>query len=273
LEFEIGNLVYFGPLPDSLLAALASKQLRTIPNNSSEKLDCSVGGKMLVSSRTSARLAVAVSLLFAFAGFASPEQVGSTATACSCQGTTSASTTDIRKAEKEVDRAQADVAKACQARQRAAMKAERSGDQAKANAKLEKYNAILQKRQCELSQAQARLNSLQGNTAVARNSTEETQTNIAEAEPAPVAPAPAPSIPETEQPQSNLAESAPPAPAPSAPSTESTQSNQPTQSIASNSEPQNTEPRELPRTAGSLDLLGLVGLLSMGGYFTTFLRR
>jgi hypothetical protein len=42
---------------------------------------------------------------------------------------------------------------------------------------------------------------------------------------------------------------------------------------ASNSQPQNEEPKELPRTAGSVDLFGLIGLLSMGGYLTTLPRR
>lgn len=209
---------------------------------------------MFVSSRVSARLAVAVGLLFALATFVPPAVRASTSKHSAQEVTTdSASSKDIKKAEKEVDKAQQDLAKACRARQRA----ERKGDQAK----LEKYDAMVQRRQCDLSRAQARLDTLRGNTAVARN-TVETQTDIAES--APVTPPAEAALP---APEPNIAEPLPPA----TPAPEQEQSNTSTQSIASNSAP--PAPTELPRTAGSLDLYGLIGLLSMGGYFTTLRRR
>src|SRR5262249_51991218 len=157
----------------------------------------------------------------------------------------------------EVDRAQREFARACKAQQHAALRAQREKDQAKANADLEKYNVRLEKKQCALAQAQARLNSLEGNTAVALN-TQETQSTVVVPEPAPAGQAPEPeqvpppaATPEVEQ--SNVVPPAAP------PATESTES------VATNSQSESTMvPSELPKTAGSLDLLGLIGLLSMG---------
>lgn len=232
---------------------------------------------MHVSPRVFAKQAAVAGLLFAFTGFASPaihkhSTQTDAATACSCNSTSTASPKDIKAAQKEVDKAQKEFAKACKAEQHAAMKAQRKGDQAKASAKLEKYNAKLEKKQCELAQAQARLDLLRGNTAVAQN-TQETESGIALSKPGPSVQPPEEPVPvppsATEEDQSNIAETTPPPVPP--PSTESTQTNE---SIASNSQQQDTEtPRELPRTAGSLDLLGLIGLLSMGGSLSTFLRR
>jgi hypothetical protein len=227
---------------------------------------------MYVSPRFSAKQAVVVGLLFAFTGFATPaidaegkhsKDLGAT---CSCNSTSAANPKDIKEAQKEVDKAQKEFARACKAQQHAALRAQREKDQAKANAELEKYNVRLEQKQCALSQAQARLNSLEGNTAVAQN-TQETQTTIAVPEPAPAvqasepeqAPLP-PATPEVEQ--STVTPPATP------PATESTES------VATNTQSENTTvPSELPKTAGSLDLLGLIGLLSMGGSLSIFLRR
>jgi hypothetical protein len=37
--------------------------------------------------------------------------------------------------------------------------------------------------------------------------------------------------------------------------------------------PEPEKPKELPKTSSPMDLLGLVGLVSMSGYMTRFFRR
>ena len=162
---------------------------------------------------------------------------------------------DVSKAQKDAEHAQHEAAEACKRQQRAAAKAQKKIDQAyeNGNHEVDEANAKLEKRRGEYSEATAKLESLQSsNEAVASNTTTTEESEIMRSKPEPVAPAaPAPSI---ETPSTSEAAPAP-APAPEA-----------TQAM---SQP----PKELPKTASPLELLGLIGLASsISGYVTRRFR-
>jgi len=161
---------------------------------------------------------------------------------------------EVAKAQKEALHAQHEAAEACHKQQAAIDKANRKiADQyAKQQKKIDKANAKLNDRAADLHEANSRYESFFGGSSEA----------VAEATPQPA--------PEVKQPEpAPLAETTPEQPTvqdrvaileiPAAPSTE----------------PAPVEkPKELPRTASPLSLIGLLGLMSMSGYTTTrFFRR
>jgi len=166
---------------------------------------------------------------------------------------------EVRKAEKAAEHAQHEAAEACKRQQKEAAKAQDRIDKAvaKGDHEVAEANAKLQTRTQEWSQANEEYAALtqqqQPQESVAE--VKETEIEIQQAKPTPVEPTPTPeaqAIPEptpAPAPESTVAQ-AEPAPAP-APET----------------------PKELPRTASDLNLLGLVGLLStMTGYLTRYFR-
>ncbi len=190
---------------------------------------------------------------------------------------------DVKKAQKAAEHAQHEAAEACKRQQKAVAKAQHELDEAeaRANAKIDDANAKLQQRNSEYQEERAKLESLSGpNEAVAQTNpqtqpdigTTQTQPDTgvmrSKPEPQPAEPAqPAPSTqptPSTDQNREMPSATPTPAPTPAPPAAPSMTESEQTQS----------KPKELPKTAGSLDLLGLIGLASMtGSYLTRFFRR
>jgi hypothetical protein len=189
---------------------------------------------------------------------------------------------DVKKAQKAAEHAQHEAAEACKRQQKAVAKAQHELDEAeaRANGRIEDANAKLQKRNDEYREEQAKLDSLSGgpNEAVAQTTPQTppesgmTQTP-SESDIMRSKPEPEPSAPVTQPtPQPNVESQAPsvaaptppPTPAPAPAPTESMQQPEQTRS----------KPTELPKTAGELDLIGLIGLASItGSYLTRRFRR
>jgi hypothetical protein len=165
---------------------------------------------------------------------------------------------EVSKAQKDALHAQHEAAEACQKRQKAIAKAQHELDEkyAKEQARIDKANDHFNHEVGEFQEANAKYESFYGGPSEA----------VAEVTPQPV-PQPAPEITRPEP--APLAETTPQQPTveeqvaivqpPPAPSTEAA----PVE-----------KPKELPRTASPMSLIGLIGLLSMSGYTTTrFFRR
>ena len=163
---------------------------------------------------------------------------------------------DVSKAQKEALHAQHEAAEACKRQQKAIAKAQHELDEkyAKEQSRIDSANAKLNKRASELQEANAKYEGFYGGPSEASAGTEpqpepEIRTKpepTPEATPEPptppeVTPAPAPEVTPTPAPEV----------APSAPVPES-----------------NLEkPKELPKTASPLDLIGLIGLVSSAGSY------
>jgi hypothetical protein len=162
---------------------------------------------------------------------------------------------EVKKAQKEAEHAQHEAAEACERQQKAAQKAQERIDKAaaKGQADVDAANAKLQDRNSEWAEANAKLESLSGTTEAVAQTTPEAQCEPAitraKPEPAPepaVQPAPEPKVEE------EVAVIQPETPAPI----------------------EEPKPVKLPKTASPLDLIGLIGLLSLtGGSVSRFFRR
>ena len=169
---------------------------------------------------------------------------------------------DVHKAEKANEHAQHEAAEACKRQQKAAAEAQRKIDAAYAHGthEVDEATAKVNQRYSEWTEEYAKLNSLNGPGEATAETQPQPESEIRtkpeptpEATPEPptppqVTPAPAPEVTPTPAP-----EVAPPAPMPEA---------------------TREKPKELPKTASPLDLIGFIGLVSMsGGYLTRFFRR
>lgn len=163
---------------------------------------------------------------------------------------------DIDKARKEALHAHHEAQEACQKRQKAIAKAQHEIDEkvAKQQARIDRANDHFNHEVSEFQEANAKYESFYGGPSEA----------VAEVTPQPQ---PAPEITQR-QPE--------PAPAPIAETTPQ----QPTVEeqvaiveLPPAPAPVETAPKELPRTASPMSLIGLIGLLSMSGYTTLFFRR
>jgi hypothetical protein len=166
---------------------------------------------------------------------------------------------DISKAEKEAKHAYHEAVEACQKRQKAIAKAQHELEEktAKEQARIDRANDHFNHEVSELQEANAKYESFFGGP------TEATAAVIPEPE---VQPAP------------YVAARPEPVPAPTAQVTQP----EPTEEIAAVIEttpvpeptPAPTPLKQLPRTAGEMSLIGLIGMLSLtGGYLTRFFRR
>jgi hypothetical protein len=164
---------------------------------------------------------------------------------------------EVEKAKKASLHAQHEAAEACKRQQAEAKKAQHELDEAHARAqqKIDDATAKAEHERSEWAEANAKLDSLQSsNEAVAQAPAPAPECPVAEAQPAPsiekqqtIVITPAPSVESTP----SVAELTPPAP-------------------MATPEP----PKELPRTASPLELIGLIGLLSTSsGYLTRYFRR
>ncbi len=162
---------------------------------------------------------------------------------------------EVKKLEKEASHAQHEAAEACRKQQKAAAHAQHEIDEAATRGQkdIDKAHAHLEHENGEWAETVAKYNSLgSGSESVA----EATPTTAPECA-APVAPQPEPE-----------AVIIAPVPAPSveapAPPTETAQITEPPQ----------PQPKQLPRTASPLELIGLIGLASsMSGSLIRFFRR
>jgi hypothetical protein len=180
---------------------------------------------------------------------------------------------EVHKAQKAADHAQHEAAEACKRQQRAAQKAQRRVDeaQAKGNTEIEHANAKLEQRKSESAEAQAKLDSLNGpseSVAQAKSQPEaDTMRSKPEAAETP-APQATPAYPE-ENKEVPMTSEATPAPAPAEVAPAPAPAMTPPAPMPETQE----KPKELPKTASPMDLIGLVGLLSMSGaYLTRFFR-
>jgi hypothetical protein len=159
---------------------------------------------------------------------------------------------DVSKAQKEALHAQHEAAEACKRQQKAIAKAQHEIDEeyAKQQSRIDSANAKLNKRASELQEANAKYEGFYGGPSEATAGTEPQPEPEIRTKPEPtpepptppeVTPAPAPEVTPTPAPEV----------APSAPVPES-----------------NLEkPKELPKTASPLDLIGLIGLVSSAGSY------
>jgi DNA polymerase III gamma/tau subunit len=159
---------------------------------------------------------------------------------------------EVSKAEKEALHAQHEAAEACKKRQKAIAKAQQELEEetAKQQARIDKANDHFNHEVAEFNEANAKYDAFYGSP-----STEETAAVIVvpqpEVQPAPPAPQPEPT-----------------------PSAEITPPQQQEEIAAVIETTPAPEPKQLPRTAGEMNLIGLIGMLSLtGGYFTRFFRR
>jgi LPXTG-motif cell wall-anchored protein len=156
---------------------------------------------------------------------------------------------DVRRAERANEHAQHEAAEACKRQQRAAEKAQARIDKAyeRGNQRIDDATAKVNQRYSEWQDEYAKLNSVNAGAECCVTPSEPAPEPTPEPAPAPeVAPPPVVVIPAPE---------VTPAPAPIP-------------------EPPQETPKELPKTASSLDLLGLIGLLSTSGsYLIGFFRR
>jgi hypothetical protein len=181
---------------------------------------------------------------------------------------------DVKKAQKAAEHAQHEAAEECKRQQRAAHKAQERVDkaQAKGTDEINKANAKYEQDRADAAQAQAKLDSLTGssNQAVAQTpSTNENDIMRSKPSETPMTPEAAP-LP---APAPMPAPEATPAPAPT-PAPESTIRSKPEEAESTNMPEQTQQkPKQLPKTASPLELIGLIGLVSMtGGYLTRFFR-
>jgi hypothetical protein len=169
---------------------------------------------------------------------------------------------DVSKAEKDALHAQHEAAEACKKQQKAIAHAQHELEEAtqRQQAKIDAANAHLNHEVSEFAEANAKYESFFGGpTEAVAEAKPEAQPEPAivqsRPEPEPIAQAPAPvsePAPVVENKEVIIAEVTPaPAPTPE--------------------EPQ--KPKQLPRTASPLSLIGLIGLMSMSGYVTRFFRR
>jgi len=170
---------------------------------------------------------------------------------------------EVKKSQKEAEHAQHEAAEACKRQQEAAKRAQRRIDEAaeRGQKDIDRAHAHLEHENGEWAEAVAKYNSLGGGSeSVAEETPQketESATTLTKPEPQPetqaiiIAPAPTPSV---ETPSA-------------APSTETAQNTEAPQ-------PQPKElPKQLPRTASPLELIGLIGLASMSGSLIRFFRR
>ena len=156
---------------------------------------------------------------------------------------------EVKKAQKANEHAQHEAAEACKRQQQAAEKAQQKIDSAyqKGNQKIDDATAKLNKRYSEWQDEYAKLNSLTGTTeATAEAQPQPAEVERTKPEPTPTAPAPDVTI---------ITPAPAPEPAP-APAVTQTAPEAPQE-----------EPKQLPKTASPLDLIGLIGLLSTSGSF------
>jgi hypothetical protein len=158
---------------------------------------------------------------------------------------------DVSKAQKDALHAQHEAAEACQKRQKAIAKAQHELDEkyAKEQARIDKANDHFNHEVGEFQEANAKYEAFYGTP------TEATAAVTPQPEPeqrVEVTPAPSVEITPPQQ-QEEIAAVIVPTPAPA---------------------PEPTTPKELPRTAGEMNLIGLIGMASLtGGYLTRFFRR
>jgi hypothetical protein len=172
---------------------------------------------------------------------------------------------EVHKAQKAADHAQHEAAEACKRQQRAAEKAQRKVDeaQAKGNRDIDKANAKLERRKSEAAEARAKLDSLTGSSESVAEAKSQPEADMMRSKPesteTPAAQA-TPQYPETNTEVPMTSEVRPePAPAvtPPAPMPEATQE----------------KPKQLPKTASPMGLIGLVGLFSTSAsYLIRFFR-
>jgi hypothetical protein len=158
---------------------------------------------------------------------------------------------EVKKAKKEADHAAHEAAEACKRQQAAVQKAQHEMDEARARAQdeIDKANAHLEHERSEYVDATAKLESLTGSSseAVAEVKTEPPIEYRTQSEPEPVqAPIVESTPPPTYQETIAILEATP----------------APTPMPDPIPEPRRTQ---LPRTASSLELIGLLGLVSMSG--------
>jgi translation initiation factor IF-2 len=158
---------------------------------------------------------------------------------------------EVKRAAKEAEHAQHEAAEACKKQQKAIAKAQHELDEemAEQQAKIDKANAHAEHERSEWYDALAKEQSFPTET-VAETKAPEPEICRTKPEPAPVVEQPAPVIIEKE-----VVVEAPPAPAPAP---------EPAPAPA---------PEKLPKTASPMDLIGLIGLVSMTGGFVRRFRR
>jgi hypothetical protein len=166
----------------------------------------------------------------------------------------------VHKAEKANEHAQHEAAEACKRQQRAAAKAQQKIDAAYQHGthEIDEATAKVNKRYSEWTDEYAKLNSLTGpNEATAQEQPQtqpEPESGVTRTKPAPTPEA----TPETPMPPQVTPAPTPEVTPPAPPTPES----------------KVEQPKELPKTAGSLDLLGLIGLVSSSGsYLMGSIRR
>ena len=157
---------------------------------------------------------------------------------------------DVSKAQKEALHAQHEAAEACKRQQKAIAKANQELDEkyAKEQSRIDSANAKLNKRASELQEANAKYESFYGGPSEATAETQpQPEPEIrTKPEPTPEAPVPPQVTPAPEVTPTPAPEVAPPAPMP---------------------ESKLEKPKELPKTASPLDLIGLIGLMSSAGSY------
>jgi len=167
---------------------------------------------------------------------------------------------EVSKLRKEALHAQHEAAEACQKQQKAIAKAQHELDKkyAKEQRRIDKANAHLNHEVGELQEANAKYESFFGGP------TEAVATVIEEVTP----------LPQPEQ-RTEVQPIQPIQPVTPEPAPQITQPQQPEEIAAVIIEtPAPTPPTRLPRTAGEMTLIGLIGMVSLtGGYLTRFLRR
>ena len=156
---------------------------------------------------------------------------------------------EVSEAEKEALHAQHEAAEACKKQQQAIAKANHELEKkyAKEQARIDRANAKLNKRAAELQEANAKYESFFGPTEAEAAVTPQPEVQ-------PVAPQPEPT------------------PEPSAQVTQPQQQEEIATVVETTPAPE--QPKQLPRTAGEMSLIGLIGMVSLtGGYLTRFFRR
>jgi hypothetical protein len=167
---------------------------------------------------------------------------------------------DVSKAQKEALHAQHEAAEACKRQQKAIAKAQHELDDkyAKEQSRIDKANAKLNKRASELQEANAKYESFYGGPSEATAETQPQPESEIRTKPEPTpAPEPPPPPQVTPAPAPEVTPTPAPEVAPSAPMPETRQE----------------KPKELPKTASPLELIGLIGLLSSSGSYLIGSRR
>jgi hypothetical protein len=172
---------------------------------------------------------------------------------------------DVSKAQKEAEHAYHEAVEACQKRQKAIAKAQHEIDEkiAKQQRRIDRANDHFNHEVSELQDANAKYSGFYGGPTEA----------VAE-----VTPQPQPEVQAevTPRPQPEVQPVAPqPEPTPSAQVTQPQQQEEIAAVVVETTPtPEPTIPKQLPKTAGEMTLIGLIGLVSLtGGYLTRFFRR